>query len=440
MSQRMFKLINKITERLELRSIESILTLFIGSCLLVLSGLMGFILWYSSASILVVCTVLVLFLCPFALLCWYVRRALLNPYYRFSAVLEAIRNEDYSLRANPKFNQGAVKLLADEITIMTADLQSRKSQYDQQAVLVLRLIEQLATPIVILNKEHKLHHANEAFSNWRKQPWQTLRHTYADDLGFTSVENKWQLRDESLIAKWQLRHSQFTMQEQSYQLLVLTNIEQVVYHTEQVAWQKMTRVLSHEINNSLSPIKSLAQTLQDMLKGNDDFANLDPALQVIVERSDGLMQFVNRYANLSKQFDVHIEQCEIAPLLQSVSNLFDYPIEIKCDALFVLADKVLLEQVLVNLVKNAIEASKSQQLIELNAYELGNQMVIEVKDSGSGIQNTDNLFVPFYTTKAQGKGIGLNLCRNMIEQQGAKLTLSNREDKTGAVAQCRFNI
>jgi nitrogen fixation/metabolism regulation signal transduction histidine kinase len=436
----MFKLIKKITERLELRSIESILTLFIGSCLLVLSGLMGFILWYSSASILVVCTVLVLFLCPFALLCWYVRRALLNPYHRFSAVLEAIRNEDYSLRANPKFNQGAVKLLADEITTMSADLQSRKSQYDQQAVLVLRLIEQLATPIVILNKEHKLHHANEAFSNWRKQPWQTLRHTNADDLGFTLAENKWQLSDESLIAKWQLRHSQFTMQEQSYQLLVLTNIEQVVYHTEQLAWQKMTRVLSHEINNSLSPIKSLAQTLQDMLKGNDDFANLDPALQVIVERSDGLMQFVNRYANLSKQFDVHIEQCEIAPLLQSVSNLFDYPIEIKCDALFVLADKVLLEQVLVNLVKNAIEASKSQQLIELGAYEQGKKIVIEVKDSGSGIQNTDNLFVPFYTTKAQGKGIGLNLCRNMIEQQGAKLTLSNRQDITGAIAQCWFNL
>jgi nitrogen fixation/metabolism regulation signal transduction histidine kinase len=390
--------------------------------------------------VLVVCTVLVLLICPFALLSWYVRRALLNPYYRFSAVLEAVRHEDYSLRANPKFNQGAVKLLADEITMMSADLQSRKSQYDQQAVLVLRLIEQLATPIVILNKEHKLHHANEAFSNWRKQPWQTLRHTNADNLGFTLTENKWQLRDESLIAKWQLRHSQFTMQEQSYQLLVLTNIEQVVYHTEQIAWQKMTRVLSHEINNSLSPIKSLAQTLQDMLKGADNFSNLDPALQVIVERSDGLMQFVNRYANLSKQFDVHIEQCDIAPLFQSVSKLFDYPIEIKCDAFYVLADKVLLEQVLVNLIKNAIEASKSQQLIELNAYESGKQIVIEVKDSGTGIQNIDNLFVPFYTTKAQGKGIGLNLCRNMIEQQSAKLTLGNREDGIGAIAQCWFNI
>lgn len=436
----MFTLINKITERIELRSIESILTLFTGSCLLVLSGMTGFILWYSSASVLVVCTVLVLLLCPFAVLCWYIRRALLNPYYRFSAVLEAIRNEDYSLRANPKFNQGVVKLLADEITTMSADLQSRKSQYDQQAVLVLRLIEQLATPIVILNKEHKLHHANEAFSNWRKQPWQTLRHTNADDLGFTLADNKWQLSDESLIAKWQLRHSQFSMQEQSYQLLVLTNIEQVVYHTEQVAWQKMTRVLSHEINNSLSPIKSLAQTLQDMLEGNDNFASLDPALQVIVERSDGLMQFVNRYTNLSKQFDVHIEKCEIEPLFQSVSNLFDYPIKIKCIALNVLADKVLLEQVLVNLVKNAIEASKFQQIIELNAYGQGKQIVIEVKDSGSGIQNTDNLFVPFYTTKAQGKGIGLNLCRNMIEQQGAKLTLSNREDKTGAIAQCWFDI
>ena len=436
----MFKLINKITERLELRSIESILTLFIGSCILVLSGLAGFILWYSSASTLVVCTVLVLLICPFALLCWYVRHALLNPYYRFSAVLEAIRNEDYSLRANPKFNQGAVKLLADEITTMTAELQNRKSQYDQQAVLVLRLIEQLATPIVVFNKEHRLHHANEAFSNWCKQPWQILRHTSADDLGFMLVDNKWQLRDESFISKWQLRHSQFTMQEQNYQLLVLTNIEQVVYHTEQVAWQKMTRVLSHEINNSLSPIKSLAQTLQDMLKRNDEFANLDPALQVIIERSNGLMQFVNRYANLSKQFDVHLEPFEITPLFKSVSNLFDYPIEIKCSKLEVLADKVLLEQVLVNLVKNAIEASKSQQPIQLDAYKQGKQIFIEVKDSGSGIQNADNLFVPFYTTKSQGKGIGLNLCRNMIEQQGAKLTLSNRLDAPGVVAQCQFYL
>ena len=434
----MFKLINKLTEQLELRSIESILTLFIGSCILVLSGLAGFILWYSSASILMIFTVLVLLICPFVLLCWFVRRALLNPFYRFSAVLESIRNEDYSLRANPKFNQGAVKLLADEITTMSAELQNRKSQYDQQAVLVLRLIEQLATPIVVLNKEHKLHHANEAFSNWCKQPWQTLRHASANNLGFTLTSNKWQLNDESLLAKWQLRQSRFSMQEQSFQLLVLTNIEQVVYHTEQVAWQKMTRVLSHEINNSLSPIKSLAQTLQDMLKDNDNFSNLDPALQVIVERSDGLMQFVNRYANLSKQFDVHTELCEIEPLFQSVSNLFDYPIVIKCNALNVLADKVLLEQVLVNLVKNAIEASKSQQIVELNAFEQGMQIVIEVKDSGSGIQNTDNLLVPFYTTKVQGKGIGLNLCQNMIEQQGAKLTLSNREDAPGAVAQCQF--
>ena len=429
----------RFQQGVNLHSLEHTLNFFVGTSFGLITLLSVVSLWYTSASWLVIFTVIVLVLSPFAILCWWVRQMLLNPYYRFSAVLEAVRNEDYSLRANPKFNQGAVKLLADEISLMSEELQYKKSQYDQQAVLVLRLIEQLATPIVVLNEQNKLHHANEAFSKWKDQPWQTLRHSSANALGFNLDGTGWHFEDDRLKAKWQLRQSHFSMQEQRFQLLVLTNIEQVVYQTEQMAWQKMTRVLSHEINNSLSPIKSLAQTLQEMLAGHDNSASIDPALQVIVERSDGLMQFVNRYANLNKQYDIHIEKCNTEKLFQSVTKLFDYPIEIKIDTEYVSGDKVLMEQILVNLIKNAIEASKSQTPIKLNAYKNHNVVYIDVVDSGCGIKNTSNLFVPFYTTKAQGKGIGLSLCRNMMEQQGGKLTLSNRQDKPGVVAQCQFS-
>lgn len=419
-------------------SIEGVLGIFILACVLLIFSLSAVILWQNQASTLAIFTALTVFLVPFILFCLHVRKRLLTPYYKFSAVLEAVRNEDYSLRANPKFNQGAVKVLADEVSLMAQDLQARKSHYDQQAILVLRLIEQLATPIAIFSHDGKLYHGNDALSVWCNQPWLSLKHTSASELGFTQQNDKWQLCDKSLTAKWQLRHSQFTMQDELFQLVVLTNIEQVVYQTEQSAWQKMTRVLSHEINNSLSPIKSLAQTLQDMLSESEQKQSIDPALQVIIERSDGLMQFVNRYASLSQQYDVNCEDCDILALFKAVSELFDYTIEVELGVNSVKADKVLLEQILVNLVKNAIESTKQPAPITLCAHKDKGQIVISVIDNGSGVQNPDNLFVPFYTTKAQGKGIGLSLCRNMMEQQNGKLTLSNRLDAQGAIAQCLF--
>jgi two-component system nitrogen regulation sensor histidine kinase NtrY len=406
--------------------------------MLILSLMLGLFVAYQ-ASVLVIVTCLMLVLPALALLFLWVKQTAISPYYNLSVALEAIRQEDYSLRANPSFQSGAVKLLNDEVALMAGTLQRRKTQYDQQAVLVLKLIEQLASPIGIFDEQARLQHANDAFSLWCKTPWQSVKHSHASQLGFCLEPDVigqknviWRLAKQQDKAKWQLKFSHFTMQNTRYQLVLLTNIEQVVYHTELAAWSKMTRVLSHEINNSLSPIKSLAQSLLDLL--TPDNAEVAQALNVIVARSDGLMTFVNRYASLSQNYDVQLQAVPIEDCLLRIKGLFDYPIVIKSQAALVHADPVLLEQVLVNLVKNAIEACENKQAVTIATQVGKTDCDIVVLDEGVGISSFDNIFVPFYTTKEQGKGIGLSLSRNMIEQQGGKLIIQNRSDRQGVEA------
>lgn len=429
---------NNKAARFKFKSLEQFLSLSAIGLTLVVIGLLLALLLITQATLLTFVSVTVFTCIILGIFFWQAKQTLLAPFFNISSVLEAVRQEDYSLRANPEFNHGAIKMLSDEVALMADELQTRKHQYDQQAVLVLRLIEQLASPIGVFDSSNRLQHANDAFSSWCGQPWQNIKGTQAQKLGFkqtNSLQNNkspWQLEDQKLTAKWQLRHSQFTMKNEQYQLVVLTNIEQIVYQTEQAAWHKMTRVLSHEINNSLSPIKSLAESLTDVLKPEDK--DVCQALDVIATRSSGLMTFVNRYASLAKDYEVHLELISVQACFDRILTLFDTNIEIDIMAKQVIADKVLLEQVLVNLIKNAIEASETGQSVLLQSQEKDNGVEIMVIDSGAGISNFDDLFVPFYTTKKTGKGIGLSLSRNMLEQQGGKLTLQNRTDQQGVQA------
>jgi signal transduction histidine kinase len=197
----------------------------------------------------------------------------------------------------------------------------------------------------------------------------------------------------------------------------------------------MTRVLSHEINNSLSPIKSLAQSLVDVFTQCSDDKSAVEALEVIASRSNNLMQFVNRYASLNQQFEIKLEHVHLAKLIEKVTALFEHDIISDTQNVQVQADPILLEQVLINLIKNAVEASPKNKPVKVSVKQDSRVTHILVEDSGSGIANPDNLFVPFYTTKDNGKGIGLALSRNMIEQQGGRLTLQNKENEKGAKAE-----
>lgn len=345
----------------------------------------------------------------------------LASFNRASVQIDAIQQQDYSLFARPAFAEGRVAEFHQQLNQLGESLQQHKSNNDQQSFLLYRLIDQLNTPILVFDHRMQLSYANTAFSQLFHQPWQTLRHASPGLLGLIS-EPEWQFIDTDKAHQWQIRHSRFLDQGQNYQLLVFINIQAALREGQLEAWQKLIRVLSHEIRNSLTPVAALTQSLQSKANSERD----QQALELIGERCQHLQDFVSRYAELHKPLQIQTQWIKADMLFQRLTALFpDAQLQAKGLHLQIWADLVLLQQVLINLIKNALEAGSPPGSIELFFGQHDHQNEISVIDQGHGIANPDNLFVPFYSTKTQGQGIGLSLSRHIIEQMGGQLSLNN---------------
>jgi nitrogen fixation/metabolism regulation signal transduction histidine kinase len=402
--------------------------------------LFGLALWVMSLlslTLLIKCTVFTFFFVPLSLLFVYFYKKIITPFYSLTSLVEAIRLEDYSLRIKDHYHSGVLHALSQEIAELSDDLQQRKQVYDQHTLLIYHLIEQLETPIVIFNNQLQLSHANAAFSQYIEQPWQAKRLAKSESLGLV-FQKGWQFTEQEQSERWQIKHSQFVEHEQTYHLVILSNVEELLRVNQQKSWQQIIRVLSHEIRNSLTPIKSLAQTL---VSQELEDTKSKQALQVIVDRSISLQEFVNRYGDITKNITINKSWFNTNDFIKTVTVLFPqcaFTLDSKIERVW--GDIVLLKQVLINLIKNGVEANNqnSESCISFTIFSQHNRnekgVVIEVTDNGQGISNIDNLFVPFYTTKSQGQGIGLSLSKNIIEQHGGRLTLVNNADKNGATA------
>jgi len=376
-------------------------------------------------------------------------RLVITPYYSLTSLTEALKMEDYSLRAKSPFSQGIVAQLFNELSSLSHNLQVSKNRYDQQMFLLYGLIEQLESPVLILNQDDQLQHANPAVSQLFSVPWQTLKQSPAQKFGLKKVSGFWMF-DESnphnIGKKWQIRQSEYKENNNNYQLLLLNNISQELQKNEQQAWQNIIRILNHEVRNSLTPISALSQNLLEM-------SNLTPeqcqqAIKIIDSRSNNLLAFIDSYSDLAKLPLPNTQQFDLSELLQGIANLVQQVAINLSGPLIIKADKGQLEQVLLNLIKNAKEAQlpknkpskdSSKKLeayknIEIQVFKNEHQVIINVLDHGCGIANSSNLFVPFYTTKKTGSGIGLALSRQIIANHQGELTLTNRTDSTGAVA------
>jgi len=402
--------------------------------------LFGLSLWLMSLlslTVLMKWTVFFCFFIPLGLVFLYFYKKIITPFYSLTSLVEAIRLEDYSLRIKDNYHSGVLHALSQEIAELSDDLQQRKQVYDQHTLLIYHLIEQLETPIVIFNNQLQLSHANAAFSKYLEKPWQAKRLTNSESLGLV-FKNGWQFTQKEQSERWQIKHSQFVEHEKTYHLVILSNVEELLRVNQQKSWQQIIRVLSHEIRNSLTPIKSLAQTLVSQELAD---TKSKQALQVIVDRSISLQEFVNRYGDITKNITINKSWFNTAEFIKTITVLFPqsiFSLENKVES--ICGDVVLLKQVLINLIKNGVEAngqnSESFIAITISLQHSRNEksVVIEVTDNGQGIVNRENLFVPFYTTKKQGQGIGLSLSKNIIEQHGGRLTLVNNVDKQGATA------
>jgi signal transduction histidine kinase len=226
-----------------------------------------------------------------------------------------------------------------------------------------------------------------------------------------------------------------------FRLLVVTDLSQALRDEERRAWRRLIRVIWHELNNSLAPIKSVIETSRDALAAGPpepaEREELAHNLALVAERAESLRRFLSRYSELARMPEPTLAPCDAAAILRQVAAV--QPAGrvqfAAAEGLALRADADQVQQALINLVRNAVEATPPEGApVQLRALRGKDSVVFEVEDSGPGVANPDNLFVPFFTTKPGGSGIGLVLARQVAEAHGGTLTLKNRDDRSGCLA------
>jgi signal transduction histidine kinase len=246
-------------------------------------------------------------------------------------------------------------------------------------------------------------------------------------------------------SRWEVRRRAFRQDGLPHQLLVLTDVSHVLREEERLAWQRIVRVLSHEINNSLAPIKSIARTLQRVLKRQPRAPDWEQealhGLDVIEGRSGSLSRFLQAYARLAQLPKPVVRRVDVETWVRRVVELEDRIPVVVCpgSATALYADGDQLDQLLINLVRNAVDAAlDTGGGVRVSWSSEDAAVVVTVEDEGPGLADTANLFVPFFTTKPNGTGIGLALSRQIAEAHGGMLALENRTDRSGVRAVLRL--
>jgi len=287
------------------------------------------------------------------------------------------------------------------------------------------------------------------------QPATRLLGRTAEELGLSTCLNSsagaapqtMQMVFPGKVGRYDIRRSTFREGGQQHQLLVLTDLSQTLREEERIAWQRLLRVLGHELNNSLAPIKSVAGSLADLMvrepEPPDWRDDMERGLAVISSRADSLARFVESYSKLARLPPPRLEPLKIGALVSRVARLETrLPVNVVSGPdLVVQGDDVQLEQLLINLVRNAVDASmETRGSVDIGWQQKNGQVEVWVRDEGPGLASTANLFVPFFTTKSQGSGIGLVLSRQIAEAHGGTLTLENREQLRGCEARLRLPL
>ncbi len=401
--------------------------------------------WLQFSPILRVCLLVVLALVVGAIAA-LLREAIVQPLRGLANVIEAYRAGDYTVRGRRARGHDALGELAGEINDLGRTLHVQRLKAMEATALLEKLINSIDVAVFAFDSAHLLRLANPAAARLLDVPPDFAMGRSATEVALEEfLEDAGGTRIVASVAghsgRWQVTHGTFRESGLAQHLLIVADLRQALREEERLAWQRLIRVIGHEVNNSLTPIRSLAETLRDLVAealapGRTRADALD-ALNVIAERTDSLGRFLAQYSRLARLPPPKPRWVGLQSLLGRVAALAAaHRVDVQVEAgLEACVDEDQLEQALINLLKNAVEAQgEDTRPITLVAEVRGDALAIAVRDSGTGIANPDNLFVPFFTTKPGGSGVGLALSRQIAEGHGGTLSLENRRDARGAVA------
>jgi len=380
------------------------------------------------------------------------REHVMRPLQTVSNMLAALRERDYTLRARGANPEDALGLLLLELNSLGDDLRAQRLGALEATALLRRVMEEIDVAIFAFDAAQTLRLVNRSGAALLGRAPERLLGRDASSLGLAGSLSGETPRVDALTfpgraGRWEVRRDMFRQGGLPHQLLVLTDVSRALSDEERQAWKRLVRVLSHELNNSLAPIKSIADSLLAVITREppppDQREDLRKGLGVIASRSESLSRLMAAYARLARLPPPRLESVTVQDWVRRVVAL-----EIRRSVVIrpgpnvtIQADGGQLDQLLINLVRNSVDAT-----LEVNgAVEVGwetrnGQLDVWVRDEGAGLADTANLFVPFYTTKPEGSGIGLALSRQIAEAHGGALTLSNRVSGPGCEARLSLPV
>jgi len=372
------------------------------------------------------------------------------PLQTLSNLLAAIREGDYSIRARGGRREDALGEVIIEVNALGENLRQQRLAAIEATALLSKVMNEIDVAVFTFDHDQKLRLVNRAGERLLGKPSERLLNATASELGLADCLHGESSRTMEFMlpggaGRWGLRRTTFREHGMPHTLVVLTDLSRALREEERAAWQRLLRVLAHELNNSLAPIKSISGTLTGLLRRQprtDDWEqDMQRGLEVISGRADALNRFVGAYTQLARLPQPRLGTVDVAKWVQRVAGL-ETRLKVSIEPgppLTIEADGDLLDQLLINLTRNAVDAClETKGGVTVGWNRSISSVEVTITDEGVGLQNPANLFVPFFTTKKSGSGIGLVLSRQIAEAHGGSISIENRKERRGCIARLRL--